>query len=275
MQNLPRRTPSARSSTPWTFICAASRRADPKKKVPETDAIFDELQRKREEAQGSDGTLRISMDAKATVLIGLLSREGKARIRVRAYDHDFQPEETVTPYGIYLPDHDEVHLFFLSGPVTSDCIVDCLQKMWYEIRHRFPAVDTLLIHQDCGPQNSSRRTQFMKRMTEFVDLFQLTASLAYYPPYHSKYNPVERVWGVLEQHWNGTLIDSVDTAIRCAETMTWNGHHPQVRRIEETYETGVRLTPKEMRVLEKRFERLPGLEKYFVNITPQPQAKVA
>jgi hypothetical protein len=207
-----------------------SRRAGPKKKVPETDAIFEELHRKREEAQKDDATLRVSMDAKATVLIGLLSRKGKARVRVRAYDHDFQPEETTTPYGIFLPDQDELHLFFVSGPVTSDCMVDCLQRTWDDIRQRFPSVDTLLIHQDCGPQNSSRRTQFMKRMVGFVDLFRLTASLAYYPPYHSKYNPVERVWGVLEKHWNGTLLDSVDTAIRCAEAMTWNGHRPCVRR---------------------------------------------
>jgi hypothetical protein len=251
------------------FNSDPSRKAGLKKKVPETDGIFEELQRRREEAQGNEAILRVSMDAKATVLIGLLSREGKSRIRVRAYDHDFHPEETVTPYGIYLPDHNEVH-FFVSGPVTSDCMVDCLQKTWEDIHSRFPPVQTLLIHQDCGPQNSSRRTQFMKRMAGFADVSQLTLSLAYYPPYHSKYNPVERVWGVLEHHWNGTLLDSIDTAIRCAETMTWKGNHPRVQRVGERYETGVRLTTKEMNVLEKRFTRLPGLEKYFVDILPKP-----
>lgn len=251
-----------------------SRRAGPKKKVPETDAIFEELHRRRGEAEGDDTVLRVSMDAKATVLIGQLSREGKTRIRVRAYDHDFHPEETVTPYGIYLPDHNEVHLFFVSGPVTSDCMVDCLERTWCSIQQRFPAVGRLLIHQDCGPQNSSRCTQFMKRMTQCADLFQLTMSLAYYPPYHSKYNPVERVWGVLEQHWNGTLLDSVQTAICCAGTMTWNGNHPIIECIEKTYETGVRLPMKEMKVLEKRFERLPGLEKYFVDIAPRPLVQV-
>jgi len=239
--------------------------------VPETDAIFAELQKRRDAAKDDEKTLRISMDTKAAVLIGLLSREGKTRIRIRAYDHDFHPEETITPFGIHLPDHDEVHLFFISGPVTSDCMVDCLQRTWYDIRCRFPTVDTLLIHQDCGPQNSSRRTQFMKRMVGFADLFYITLNLAYYPPYHSKYNPVERVWGVLENHWNGTLIDSVDTAIRYAQTMTWNGNHPHVCRLEERYEKGVRLAAKEMKLLEKRFDRLPGLEKYFVIISPRQQ----
>jgi len=43
-------------------------------------------------------------------------------------------------------------------------------------------------------ENNSRRTQLMKRITDFVDNFQIAINLAYYPPYHSKYNPIERVW---------------------------------------------------------------------------------
>ncbi len=40
------------------------------------------------------------------------------------------------------------------------------------------------------------------------------------PPYHSKYNPVEHCWAILEQQWNGDLLDSVDTAVEFAKTMT-------------------------------------------------------
>lgn len=92
--------------------------------------------------------------------------------------------------------------------------------------------------------------------------------LAYYPPYHSKYNPVERVWGVLERHWNGSLLDTVETVLSFARTMTWNGHHPVVKLVEDAYHTGVGLTKKAMDELEERFERLPGLEKWFVRIDP-------
>ena len=46
----------------------------------------------------------------------------------------------------------------------------------------------------------------MNRMVQIADQLQLTIQLAYYPPYHSKYNPVERFWGHLEQHWNGDLL---------------------------------------------------------------------
>jgi Rhodopirellula transposase DDE domain len=38
----------------------------------------------------------------------------------------------------------------------------------------------------------------MFRLVNFAQKAQLTLQLAYYPPYHSKYNPVERTFGWLE-----------------------------------------------------------------------------
>lgn len=212
--------------------------------------------------------LRISMDAKATVLIGLFSRCGQARVIVKALDHDFRPEETVTPFGIFLPDHDLLFLYFTASRLTSDFMVDCLNDCWQQLQACFPLVKTLVLHQDNGPENHSRRTQFMNRLTQFADSFQLTIQLAYYPPYHSKYNPIERVWGILEQHWNGSLLDSLNTVLQFARTMTWNGRHPTVQLVQKVYHTGVKLTQKMMNQLEQRFERLPGLEKWFVKIHP-------
>lgn len=210
------------------------------------------------------------MDAKATVLIGPFSRRGKTRVVVKALDHDFKPDKRLTPYGIFLPQQNEQYLYFIAPPVTSDAIVDCLRDFWLTVRDRFPQVRRLLINQDNGPENHSRRTQFMKRITEFVDEFQMTIQLAYYPPYHSKYNPIERLWGVLETHWNGSLLDTVETVLNFAQTMTWNGHHPVVQLVEKTYHTGVKLTQKAMAELEKRLGRLPNLEKWFVCIAPIP-----
>lgn len=57
----------------------------------------------------------------------------------------------------------------------------------------------------------------MKRLVEFSDRHQRTLELAYYPPYHSKYNPIERCWGILENHWNGTLLTPIDTVLTWGE----------------------------------------------------------
>jgi len=124
-------------------------------------------------AAANESILRISLDAKATISIGPFSRRGKSRVRICAVDHDFHPEETLTPFGLYLPKENEVYLFFTSSKITSDFIVDCLQTFWQHNKWRFPHVKTLLLNQDNGPENHSRRTQFMNRITTFADTFQL------------------------------------------------------------------------------------------------------
>ena len=71
---------------------------------------------------------------------------------------------------------------------------------------------------------------------------RVTIRLAYYPPYHSKYNPVERTHGALEQYWNGMLLTDAETTIKIAENMTWKGKHPVVTLVSKIYEKGVKLT---------------------------------
>lgn len=243
----------------------------PLKKLPETEAIFAQLADLHTAARSDPHTLRISLDAKAAVGIGPFSRRGRTRVRVTALDHDFRPTQHLTPWGILLPDEDEVYLYFTATTVTADFIVDCLADFWQQVRDRFPQVTTLLINQDNGPENHSRRTQFMHRLSAFADQFQLTVQLAYYPPYHSKYNPIERVWGVLEHHWNGSLLDTAATVLKFAQTMTWKGTHPVVTLVQKTYAKGVKLTRKEMQAVEKRLERWSDLAKWFVKIVPLPQ----
>lgn len=238
------------------------------KKIPETDAIFDHLARVNAQADADATVLRLSLDAKASVRVGDYSRGGRSRLIVKAADHDFQPEAKLTPFGILLPQYGEVYLYFTASKLTSDFMVDCLVDCWTSLQARFPQVKTLVLNLDNGPENHSRRTQFMKRITNLVDDFQVTLELAYYPPYHSKYNPIERVWGVLEKHWNGSLLDRCESVLKFAQTMTFRGLHPLVQLVSRTYRTGVRLTHQQMAALESRFERLHSLPKWFVRIAP-------
>jgi len=239
------------------------------KKIAQTDAIFDEVHKINQKADEDETMLRISLDAKAPLRIGLFSRGGLNRVVVKGLDHDFQSKSAkVTPFGIYLPQQGELYLYFTASKVTSDFIVDCLSDFWTQARLRFPAVSTLVINQDNGPENQSRRTQYMQRITDFADHFQISVQLAYYPPYHSKYNPIERVWGFLEQHWNGSLLDSVKTILNFARSFSFHALEPVVQLVSKTYHTGVKLTQEQMQLLEKRLQRLKGLEKWFVLIIP-------
>ena len=223
-------------------------------------------------ADAADAVLRISMDAKATVKVGPFARGGKSRVAVQAADHDFQPAATVTPVGIFLPALDELFIYGVTSKVTSDCLVDRLAQWWESVRGRFAHITTLVINLDNGPENHSRRTQFMQRIVAFVQHYQLSVRLAYYPPYHSKYNAIERCWGILENHWNGTLLDSIDAVIHFATSMTWKSQHPVVELVTTTYQTGVTLTKEAMAAVEGQLTRLPELEKWFVDIHYTPSA---
>ncbi len=221
-------------------------------------------------ADAADGVLRVSMDAKATVKIGPFSRRGRSRVPVAAADHDFQPVGTVTPVGLLLPALDELFLYAVTSRVTSDCLADRLAQWWEAVRDRFAHVTTLVLNLDNGPENHSHRTQFMHRLVQFAAGTGLTVRLAYYPPYHSKYNPVERCWGILEQHWNGSLLDSLDAVLGFAATMTWKGRKPQVAAVTTTYERGVTLTKEAMADVETHLTRHPTLGRWFIDVHPSP-----
>jgi transposase len=214
--------------------------------------------------------LRVSIDAKATVKIGPFARGGKSRVAVAAVDHDFAPAATLTPVGIFLPASDELFLYGVTSKVTSDCLVDRLAQWWDMVRERYAHITTLVLNLDNGPENHSRRTQFMQRLVAFVQQYHVTVRLAYYPPYHSKYNPIERCWGILENHWNGALLDSIEAALQFARTMTWKGIPPVVELVSTTYLTGVKLTKEAMDMVEAQIERLPDLGKWFVDIVYPP-----
>jgi hypothetical protein len=246
-------------------------KAKPLKRVRETDAIFDNVKQENQASDDREDSLRISIDTKAKLNVGEFSRGGQARGQeaTEALDHDMRPEQKLVPFGILEVLSGLLTIIFGDSRETSDFIVDCLQQWWDSSKERYGHIRQLVIDLDNGPEIASNRTQFMKRMVEFADRNNLAIVLVYYPPYHSKYNPIERCWGILEMHWNGTLLDSVDTVLEWARTMTWKATRPIVNVLNKTYETGVRLAKKAFKLIEARLQRDGVLPKYCVRIQPQ------
>lgn len=243
------------------------RKCKPLKKLPETDAIFNEVHRINGKADQEDGVLRVSLDTKATVKIGNYSRGGYSRQKQAAYDHDFEPSETLTPFGILLPQYGESHLWFSSSKITADFMADRLNEMIPRWKKQFN-LHTLTINADNGPECNGRRTQWLKRLVELSDAHGLALQLAYYPPYHSKYNPVERLWGILEKHWRGEILETVEKTLGLSRSMTYRGIKPSVRKITKIYRNGISVTKKAMCKIEQRLKRTEGLEPWFITIEP-------
>jgi hypothetical protein len=186
----------------------------------------------------------------------------------KGWDHDPPAKEKLVPFGILMLATGALMLLFGLAE-TSDAWVDALQMWWLQVRASLGHVKRLVIYLDNGPKNSGRRTQFLKRMVQFADWSGLEIRLVYYPPYHSKYNPIERCWSALEKKWNGVLLNCLKVVLQCALRMKWKGRHPTVKRLDGDYPNGVCVAAKEMKEYEARLERSATLPKYDITIKPK------
>jgi hypothetical protein len=115
----------------------------------------------------------------------------------------------------------------------------------------------------------------VQRLVEFGQRYGITIRLAYYPPYPSQVQPDRTLLGYSRTALEA-LLDSVEAVIRYASTMTWKGKHPAVALVMATYQTGVKLTKQAMDALETQLQRLPHLDKWFVDIGyPSPAIRVS
>ena len=74
---------------------------------------------------------------------------------------------------------------------------------------------------------------------------------------------------ILEQHWNGDILDSIDTVVKFTKSMIWKCKNPTVHLIDDVYETGKKVSKKLMKIYESAICRMKGLEKWFVLIYPE------
>jgi hypothetical protein len=241
------------------------------KKTAETDVIFDTVWQVNALADADPETLRISMDTKATVHVGEYSRGGQSRglEPVKALDHDMRPKEKLVPGGILEPVTGRAFLFYTGSNKTSDFLVDGLLLWWNERQWDLSGVKRVVLNVDNGPECSGHRSQFLLRMVQFADMTQLTVRIIYYPPYHSKYNAIERYWGALEKSWNGYLLDTVNAVLNRSANFIWKGLRTTVRLLDTVYEKGIKLCTKEKAKLEQRLQRSSELPWYDITIHPK------
>ena len=245
------------------------RKCLPLKRIAQTDAIFENIAYHR--SAKTSGILRISVDVKDKVRIGELSRKGYHRHLepVKALDKDQCWNETLVPLGILNLNTNKATIVVGNSNETADFIVDGL-ALWFEA-HKSEIVGkyhTLEIYSDNGPQVESSRTQFINRIMEFVCITGIKVHLLYYPPYHSKYNPIERVWSAVEQYWSGTILSTVKYAINTIKNVKWKGVRTTVIENFKTYAKGIKLTPKQMSERQAFLIRKVGLEPWDVLIEP-------
>jgi len=158
---------------------------------------------------------------------------------------------------------------FTSSADSSDFWADALQLWWQSVRGQMRHLKRLVIYLDNGPNNSGARLQWLRRLIAFADSSGLELRLIYYPPYHSKYNPIERCWSALEQKWGGSLLNGLKVILQQALRLRWRGRPPEVKRLEGDYGPGERWSRAGRKAVEGRLKRSANLPKYDITIQPR------
>lgn len=238
-------------------------------KIPETDAIFENVNETKQFISLSDDSVAaISLDDKSRKNIGQFSENGYSWYNRNALDHDTNCKCSVNPFGILDLKTDETFVYCTKGSSTAEFKVDCLEDYLIQKLKNYD-LKRLIIFLDNGPENSSRRTLWIKKLIDLSKKYNITVELVYYPPYHSKYNMIERYWARLQLSWSGLIIDTVTKLINTINKVTWKGIKTKATLVEKEYKKGITIDKEEFKTFEKKHVyREESIEKWSLIITP-------
>jgi Rhodopirellula transposase DDE domain len=202
----------------------------------------------------------LSIDCKKKERLGTLYREGKSYSQTpqEAYDHDYAALGTgkVIPHGIYDLQKNRGYITIGNSSETALFIVDNLRWWWDEFgMHDYPDAQNLLLLCDAGGGNSYRHHAFKKELQTFAREIGVDIIVAHYPPYASKWNPIEhRLFCHVHQAMSGQMFLSYEFIQTLIEkTSTVQGLKVAVRIHLKEYQTGLKTTKEE--VDENRIQR--------------------
>jgi hypothetical protein len=187
----------------------------------------------------------ISIDTKKKEMLGNFHRDGvtDAIEPTIVNDHDFASASNgkVIPHGIYDVAKNQASIHLNGSKDTSQLACESIELWWQEQgRLDYPDVKQLLVLCDGGGSNSSSHYIFKEDLQALSNRLGIEVRIAHYPPYTSKYNPIEhRVFPHVTRACKGVPLESIETAKHYIEkTETTTGLKVVVRIMEKVYETG-------------------------------------
>jgi hypothetical protein len=191
------------------------------------------------------GIPALCIDTKKKEPLGTLDRPGQCYSTApqRVFDHDYHhlASGVLVPHGVY--DIVANHGFITLGTSHDTCAFACdaLCLAWVTVFcHRYPHATELLLLCDGGGSNASRSLRFKEDLIAVSRRLGLRLRIAHYPPYTSKWNPIEhRLFSQIERTWSGVMLDSPQTALKTVErTTTETGLQVTARILDKVYEVG-------------------------------------
>jgi DDE family transposase len=224
-------------------------RMEPLSRHPDRNSQFETIAGLKHEYLDSADPI-LSIDLKSRELLGNFFRSGKlfTRATIRVFDHDFAEfaQGVVLPHGIYDLKQNRGYIHLGTSHDTSEFAGDCLEDWWERFgRAAYPEAKSLMLLCDGGGSNPADTDRgqahlFRTDVQRLVNALGMEIRVTHYPPYASKYNPIEhRLFPHLTRVCRGMILHSVDLVaelMRKAKTRT--GLSVVVDLLDKVYQTG-------------------------------------
>ena len=174
----------------------------------------------------SKGLPILSIDTKFKELLGLFARKGEAyatEMRKRK-DHDFKAADDIkmTPHGIYDVLDNTGYMTLGTSNDTSAFVCDNLADCWTtHLQYKYPDAHTILLLCDGGGSNASGHYIVKKDLIALANSLNINILVAHYPPYCSKWNPIEhRLFSQISHTWDGVSLTDLEFVKNLTDTTT-------------------------------------------------------
>jgi len=187
----------------------------------------------------------MSMDVKKKELIGNFFRDGQVYTQdiINVYDHDFasQAEGKIVPHGLYDVHRNIGYVTLGISNDTSEFACECIRQWWINYgKIEYQHSKKLLLLCDCGGSNNGRYYIFKEDLQKLSNELNIEIRIAHYPPYTSKYNPIEhRLFPHITRACKGAIFKTVDIANDfIGRASTSRGLKVFSSVLDKTFETG-------------------------------------
>jgi len=217
----------------------------------------------------------ISMDTKKKELLGNFYRDGKIDTQetIETNDHDFSSAGagTVIPHGLYDVGMNKAIVNLNTSHDTSELACDSIAAWWdQQGRTDYPQAKKLLVLCDGGGSNSATMYLFKEDLQKLANWLSIEIRVAHYPPYCSKYNPIEhRLFPHLTRACRGVIFHTLKTVqYYMAKAETTTGLKVKVGLLHKIYKTGRKYAAGFKKSMKIVFDKV--LPKWNYRAVPQP-----
>lgn len=187
----------------------------------------------------------LSIDTKKRELLGDFYRDGQLFTdqTVRVFDHDFPSfaDGYVIPHGLYDLKRNRGTLHLCGSHDTSEFACESIWQWWQEEGQKaYSRADSLLLLCDGGGSNSASQLIFKQDLQTLADRIGLEIRVAHYPPYTSKYNPIEhRLFPHVTRACQGIIFKTPEQVQHyMSQTTTRTGLSVVANIVDKVYKTG-------------------------------------